>query len=623
MTNKEQGSGIFDPDFLLSPNEQDLLVTALNSNKPSQYGKNGSISSILAKNSRPAPPRSSSNPHSSSNQQVERTGRTSLDNINAFTSPTQHTPGSAPIGLDLGFEESPFLDFDLDDGNFDWDLNGEQMIGGLPGTSVDDEDGDLHDKRKASDDDGDENDGGGKRREGDDKQSKKPGRKPLTSEPTSVSLASSYGVDCELTSLKKRKAQNRAAQRAFRERKERHLKELETKVEDLEKASESTNHENGILRAQVERLQTELKEYRKRLSLTANTVNQSPPRAMNPMSYSRANWDFNNNFNFEFPVFGAPQPTRAASNGSMPKGNAIRQGSNGSFVASPTRTASGSTSYSSPNGLPNGNGLPQSTPGSLSRDNILDSRNFFSPSVIQSATRSTTADYLRSIASDQTNQSTDMSHGMFSPVGGLEYVTTSPSVSSNSQNGFNSCVTTPETTAESPENHQSNELNPSNGSEGERAKFCKGFQKACGNTENPIPLTLTESDESSAPSSALKTPGGDLQNFDWQFLQNGGAFDPVLFADYRDPQESIMNNDYGAYFNDAFPTLDPINPTHSILETNLPKKHDLMKEIESAANKEPEEKVVPADGPKQFLSCNLLWYALPNLQSTLQPSAVH
>lgn len=43
----------------------------------------------------------------------------------------------------------------------------------------------------------------------------------------------------------KRKAQNRAAQRAFRERKERHLKDLETKVDELEKASESTNHENG------------------------------------------------------------------------------------------------------------------------------------------------------------------------------------------------------------------------------------------------------------------------------------------------------------------------------------------------------------------------------------------
>lgn len=105
---------------------------------------------------------------------------------------------------------------------------------------------------------------------------KKPGRKPLTSEPTS-----------------KRKAQNRAAQRAFRERKEKHLKDLEQKVQDLENASESANHENSILRAQVDRLQTELREYRRRLQTAELTRATSLGIGNHP------------GFQFDFPPFGS------------------------------------------------------------------------------------------------------------------------------------------------------------------------------------------------------------------------------------------------------------------------------------------------------------------------------
>ena len=90
-----------------------------------------------------------------------------------------------------GFEESPFIDYDYEfdaDGSYDqYDFNDSQgqMIGNLPGTSSDG-DAENHDKR-SHEDDGDDEEGGGKRREGDEKLSKKPGRKPLTSEPTSVS----------------------------------------------------------------------------------------------------------------------------------------------------------------------------------------------------------------------------------------------------------------------------------------------------------------------------------------------------------------------------------------------------------------------------------------------------
>jgi len=101
---------------------------------------------------------------------------------------------SAPGSGRLDYDDSPFLDSLLDgegDESFDFDDQG-QMFGDLPDDGSDDNgtaDPDhLHDKRKSmGGQDDDDEDGGGKRREGEDKQAKKPGRKPLTSEPTSVS----------------------------------------------------------------------------------------------------------------------------------------------------------------------------------------------------------------------------------------------------------------------------------------------------------------------------------------------------------------------------------------------------------------------------------------------------
>ncbi|KAL5535060.1 YAP1 [Sanghuangporus sanghuang] len=57
--------------------------------------------------------------------------------------------------------------------------------------------------------------------------------------------------------LLKRKEQNRAAQRAFRERKEKHVKDLEDKVASLEEKNATTLQENENLREVVSRLQSE------------------------------------------------------------------------------------------------------------------------------------------------------------------------------------------------------------------------------------------------------------------------------------------------------------------------------------------------------------------------------
>lgn len=77
-----------------------------------------------------------------------------------------------------------------------------------------------------------------------EKLSSKPGRKLLTSEPKN-----------------KRTAQNRAAQRAFRERKERKLQELEDKVQLLEDEKTQIANESDLLRMQVKSLMSRLASF--------------------------------------------------------------------------------------------------------------------------------------------------------------------------------------------------------------------------------------------------------------------------------------------------------------------------------------------------------------------------
>lgn len=55
----------------------------------------------------------------------------------------------------------------------------------------------------------------------------------------------------------RRKAQNRAAQRAFRERKERHVKDLEAKLADMEKSSAGVAAENERLKRDLQKVAIE------------------------------------------------------------------------------------------------------------------------------------------------------------------------------------------------------------------------------------------------------------------------------------------------------------------------------------------------------------------------------
>lgn len=158
--------------YYLDPNQQDLLLAALSSNT---QNPNDLFAAGLGDKQ-------------SMNAQHFQFPADNIDPF-AFTSPQQGTPANA-FGS-IGVEESPFGDYLDGDTNFDFDgaENGDRMIGDLPGTSPE-----TPEKRKSPGDNEDDAEGGGKRREGEDKQAKKPGRKPLTSEPTTVCLSMFLGA---------------------------------------------------------------------------------------------------------------------------------------------------------------------------------------------------------------------------------------------------------------------------------------------------------------------------------------------------------------------------------------------------------------------------------------------
>ena len=82
------------------------------------------------------------------------------------------------------------------------------------------------------------------------------------------------------------------------------MKDLETKVQELEQLSETANNENEALRAQVEKMTAELNEYKKRVSSLSNgrPVHQGPSVPFGSLFVNNLN---DVNFQFEFPKFGS------------------------------------------------------------------------------------------------------------------------------------------------------------------------------------------------------------------------------------------------------------------------------------------------------------------------------
>ncbi|OSD05672.1 hypothetical protein PYCCODRAFT_1361875 [Trametes coccinea BRFM310] len=106
--------------------------------------------------------------------------------------------------------------------------------------------------------------------------------------------------------LLKRKEQNRAAQRAFRERKERHVKDLEDKVAALEAKNHMTEQENENLRDLLQRLQNEnmmLKQAAFTFTAPRSTVTTNATPAQNTFGNNQ-----NMQFNFASPGAGPSKP---------------------------------------------------------------------------------------------------------------------------------------------------------------------------------------------------------------------------------------------------------------------------------------------------------------------------
>ena len=416
------------------------------------------------------------------------------------------------------------------------------------------------------------------------------------------------------------------------------MKELESKVEDMEKASEHTNHENGRLRAQVEKLNTELKEYRKRLALSATAASRSPPSAL---SQSRNTFNNNSNdFQFAFPKFGDLPGSHFITNGSLTKvgspGNGGQRPAQPSMPAIARGESSSSLNAKSPKSQNGSNpGSAYQSPTTASSGNGFEDLNgLFSPSILETASRSNSTDYISynnglSTANGGKHGSVDSfnSHGSKATrTGSATSITASPASSMSHNGGLDSsCGTTPEASADSPDNVKSNEgtLNTINEESSflsnlaGKKDFCQEWAKARSNILEPVPPMMSTSDHFSVPSSVMKSPASETNGIDWMAQQNGGLFDPVLFGDYRDPQDNILNN---GFFNDAFLLQDdfgtPFNTGTTIAASPAPKR-DLMKEVELQQNGGVEEEVVPGEAPKLYLDCDKLWYVLYGIFSTI------
>jgi AP-1-like transcription factor len=404
------------------------------------------------------------------------------------------------------------------------------------------------------------------------------------------------------------------------------------------------------LKAQVERLTIELKEYRKRLSFIGSAsggISRSPtaPSGLSTAARNGAN-NNHNDFQFEFPKFGDLPGAHIFNNGSFAK---VQQDKKASKQSAPTANYSmpgvvsrNPPSSSSPRGqAPNYGSTGNSPIAIVNRTSISSTKNYsnarestgidglqdlFSPSILESVSRNSSYDYMSHPGSSTTLNQTTLAQNnanntnYHAQTNGSSSVsnTDSPSASSESQPGNASSIgTSPEPSLNSPTTKLNefglntiNEEHSAHDIYGGETNFCKRLSLACGNSTNPVPRATSLSNGRD-PLGPTKTPASEINGIDWLAQQNGGQFDPVLFGGYRDPQEAVIGQDFGSFFNDAFPLPDigsPFNNYNAEITSPLPApKRDLMKEIEETQDGA-EEEVVPGEDRSKMLSCNKIWY---------------
>lgn len=362
-------------------------------------------------------------------------------------------------------------------------------------------------------------------------------------------------------------------------------------MDELQKSSDTATQENGQLRAHIERLQVELREYRKRLSWMSSGSGISAMSAI-PSAHSKGAYGLQNNeFLFDFPKFG-DLPGSHLFNGQANKNDQSKAKAK--------------------------DNAPRA-PGVLSRENGNSSNN-----VPYKSNASTPTVATNSKSSPWSNGTPGSNTSVKTPYNNLKpsnsstqdtSTSDSPSSSSDSHQSqlLSSNGTSPEPSVNSPPETKPNDTTANtcsiHGSINGEQSFCAQLGMACGNIRNPVPAARDQKAKSNSISSDQPAPVDDY-GLDWLTQQNGGQFDPVLFGDWREPQDAVVSQDFGSFFNDAFPLPDLGSPSHNLTEVSTPQqqqkpqKQDLVSQID----RKQEEEVVPGEDKAQMLSCNKIWY---------------
>jgi AP-1-like factor len=442
------------------------------------------------------------------------------------------------------------------------------------------------------------------------------------------------------------------------------VKDLETKVAELEKISEAGRHENSQLKAQIEKQQAELREYKKRLSMHGH-IKRSPSASTSDSHIQNFSGSLGDNFQFEFANFGSqsvgqqnaalgslanPRSTIEQQDGaatgtvhslsrssSSPLQNQNGYGNQVAKSLSPQASANDRTTFASDStaNLPLFNtNDPQDFSNLLANKDLND---LFSPSLLKSANLDSylsggqfdlASSDARNFTADNGGDTTAGLNRAFQFNGDSNASdTTSPSASSNSQwnaNGVttSSCETSPEPYNEVPSAR--NKSLASNSLASPQNSLISSF-----NNNSPNALSNAQ---------ANLTP--NFGNIDYS-VPSAADFDPVLFGDYRESQAAVVGSgDFtGGFFDDAlytapvdysspsslFGILQPPQPTTfspastQASTTGMPSSKTLLAYMEKA--RDGEDPVTSAGG--SFISCNKIWYGHAYSHSTTSSTSAN
>lgn len=373
-----------------------------------------------------------------------------------------------------------------------------------------------------------------------------------------------------------------------------------------------------MLRAQVEKMAAELREYKKRLTLTGGNGNGISSISGGVPSYlsgkglggNMTNNPSNLNFEFEFPRFGSlpgsqtfksfDGPLRKPASDNRERPSTLPAGKP-ALQKRPSESSVASFTNNSTNLVPS-----QERPNAK---DISGLSGLFSPSILEDVGSGANLDYMTHTSSGTSRSSSDSATGNNDTGNSTSH--SSPCASMISQHGpSSSCGTSPEPLTQSPIALKPNEtLLGTIGEEHEHVctastegevTFCEKLNMACGNPNNPVPRAMSK------PSALSDSIGTGFDGIDWLAEQNGGQFDPVLYGDYREPQDNIVaNSTFGdTFFSEAFAMPDFGSPFNAAPSPAA--KKDLVKEMDDKLDGEDE--VVPGEDNSRMLSCNNIWF---------------